>query len=210
MRYISIYFLFLTLIFLSSPSYSQIKISEQVHKAKAEAQKKQVTVTQQKTNKVIVDKNYPNKMSAAKKTIKDELEKTDDKAKRNELIKKLYAIDNAYYEPSVRTELIRKTRPGYAARAEAYRTLTPQQRQQQLINAELKRIAIQPDIRGTLESRWNNIQAWEKQFHCKEATKQCFAGSMLKCRFILDRCYEYIDRSTFKMVRAKFATPVSN
>ncbi len=199
-RFLTVLFL---LTFLGAPAYSQIKISEEIHKTKAAQQKKSVTY------KKIDSKDYLSKMSLAKKTIKEELEQTDDKAKRNELIKKLYQIDNAYYNDSIRTEMIRKTRPGYAARVEAYRTLTPKQRQIKLMEAELKQIEIQPQIRGTIESRWNNIQAWEKRFHCAQSAKECFAGSNLKCRFVLDKCYEYIDRQTFKKVRARFATSVN-
>ncbi len=201
----SYFLLFFILIFFSNTSYSQIKISEQVNKAQVE--KKKVKTQTQQNGKAIVDKSYLGKMSLAKQTIKVQLEKTEDKSERNELIKKLHQIDNTYYNPSVRTELIRKSRPGYASRAEAYRTLTPKQRQAELIKAEMKRIEIQPDIRGTVESRWDNIQAWEKQFHCTESVKECFAGSQLKCRFVLDRCYEYVNRETFKRVRARFAAP---
>lgn len=195
------------LILYSNQSSAQIRFSDKI-KQLEDQQAKQPVQNQQKNQELKIDSSYLARAAAEKKKIKEELEKTSDPKKRNELILRLYKINNSYYDPKVRIEMIRKKYPGYASRVEAYKTLSKERRKAEVIKSKIQNMQLHPEIRGTLESRWENVPEWEKIYHCKNAVKECFAGAsgaLLKCRFVLDRCYEYIDKDTFKKVRGRFA-----
>ncbi|MDX1948871.1 MAG: hypothetical protein SFT90_00020 [Rickettsiales bacterium] len=208
--FFSAFLTFVGFIFVTSAS-AQLRISDKIIEAEKykKLQENQQSQTANKIqniniNNIKVDSAYEKKMLLLRKKINEELEKTTDPKKEKDLILKLKEIDNSYYNPKFRTELIRKKYPGYAARIDAYSRLSEKQKQEQLIRAELENIKASPEIIGGIATRWDNLPDWEKQYHCKQSVKECFANELKKCRFVLDRCYEFTDKQTFKKVRMMF------
>ncbi len=209
--YFQILLAFFSLTISINDSFGQLRISDKILEAeKYNKQNKQnnnqaTKIENINLSRIKPDKNYFDKMAIIRKKIYDELDKTSDPKRQHQLKMKLKEIDDSFYDPKVRTELIRKKYPGYAARIDATNALTEKQKKENLIRAELENIKINPAIIGGIESRWENLPEWEQQYYCKLSVKECFANELKKCRFVLDRCYEFTDNKTFKKVRMMFS-----
>jgi hypothetical protein len=152
-----------------------------------------------------VDEKYVDNLIRKTNEIQLRLRGTYNPEKRSRLIMQFVALQEQFYKPEVRVELIRRKHPDIAKKIIQYRQIPIEQRKE-FIKAEMNRVReLNPYDLAESESKWPFLDDEERKEVCNAAYNNCQTkNEILQCRFLIDKCRNYLAAEKYSEVDSRF------
>ena len=151
-----------------------------------------------------IDERFTTELIRKNAILEKRIRETRDPYKRDELIRKSMRLQSYFYLPEVRLQLIKKRHPSVAREIEEYNKI-PYAKRREAIDKEFQRIGELGRLKpNPTKSRWPTLNEEERIEVCEGAVRRCNNDQILDCRFVIDKCRDYLPDEVYNEIDDRF------